>query len=267
LCRSYHFDIAEFGMASSSPLFSEMENTTSRVWVSQVKDVWEPAEVLNRTLITAELVISRTTKHSEGAPALKTAVRATVDLSKVSIVPRNPAHLEGRDDLVKLQFLDEPNIMHNLEIRYEAEKIYTSTGPILIAINPWKELSIYGRDYMEKYKDHVVRHEDERLPPHVYAVADSAYRDMLRTGARIVLTKCSAGSTGCGKGARGGGVHGGACAAGAARAVRRSRFPCWSCCERGDGLSEIQPIVDMAYRRSTPRDIRPIKAASCGGTH
>ena len=169
-------------MASASPLFSEMENTTSRVWVSQVKDVWEPAEVLNRTQTTAELLISRTTKHADGAQILKTAVRATVDLSKVSIVPRNPAQLEGGDDLVKLQFLDEPNIMHNLEIRYEAEKIYTSTGPILIAINPWNELSIYGRDYMEKYKDHVVRHENERLPPHVYAVADSAYRDMLRTG-------------------------------------------------------------------------------------
>ncbi len=66
-------------MASASPLFPEMENTTSRVWVSQVKDVWEPAEVLNRTLTTAELLITRTVKHTEGAPAVKTAFRATVD--------------------------------------------------------------------------------------------------------------------------------------------------------------------------------------------
>lgn len=161
-----------------------MENTTSRVWVSQVKDVWEPAEVLNRTPNTAELIISRTVKHAEVGTGTTSLIRATVDLSKVTIVPRNPAAVEGTDDLVTLQFLDEPNIMHNLEIRYEAEKIYTSTGPILIAINPWKELNIYSRDFMEKYKDHGMRHE--KLAPHVYAVADSAYRDMLRTGMAIV---------------------------------------------------------------------------------
>jgi myosin heavy subunit len=169
-------------MASFAALYPELENTTSRVWVSQVKDVWEPAEVLNRTPNTAELIISRTVKHSDVGQGLNNLIRATVDLSKVTIVPRNPAALEGTNDLVTLQFLDEPNIMHNLEIRYEAEKIYTSTGPILIAINPWKELNIYGYDFMEKYKDHGMQHESEKLPPHVYAVADSAYRDMLRTG-------------------------------------------------------------------------------------
>ena len=169
-------------MATTSSLFPQMENTTSRVWVSQVKDVWEPAEVLNRTPNTAELIISRSVKHADGGNAQTSIIRATVDLSKVLIVPRNPAHIEGTDDLVTLQFLDEPNIMHNLEIRYESEKIYTSTGPILIAINPWKELSIYGYDFMDKYKDHGMKRGDEKLPPHVYAVADSAYRDMLRTG-------------------------------------------------------------------------------------
>ena len=96
-------------------------NTTSRVWVSQTKDVWEPAEVLNRTETHAELLISRPAPHgteaAAGAGGSGSTVRAMLELSQVSIVPRNPAHLEGTDDMIALQFLDEPNIMHNLEER------------------------------------------------------------------------------------------------------------------------------------------------------
>lgn len=103
------------------------------------------------------------------------------------MLPRNPAHLEGIDDLVKLQFLDEPNILFNLSLRYSQNKIYTNTGPILIAINPWRHLDIYSDGAMDLYKGRDLG----ELPPHVYGVADSAYRAMLRESRNQVQTRTS----------------------------------------------------------------------------
>lgn len=44
----------------------------------------------------------------------------------------------GVDDLIGLTHLHEPAILHALRLRYDADIIYTSTGPILLAINPFK---------------------------------------------------------------------------------------------------------------------------------
>jgi myosin heavy subunit len=47
------------------------------------------------------------------------------------------------DNLINLQYLHEPAILHSLQIRYNAGYIYTSTGPILIALNPFKQMDFY----------------------------------------------------------------------------------------------------------------------------
>ena len=44
------------------------------------------------------------------------------------------------EDLIQLTFLHEPEILHSLSRRFEADKIYTSTGPILLAVNPFKRI-------------------------------------------------------------------------------------------------------------------------------
>eukprot|EP00804_Cyclotella_cryptica_P003663 CCRYP_016569-RC/>CCRYP_016569-RC protein AED:0.25 eAED:0.26 QI:0/0.75/0.55/1/0.75/0.55/9/0/1133 len=59
---------------------------------------------------------------------------------------------EGVDDLIGLTHLHEPAILHALRVRYEEDVIYTSTGPILIAINPFKPMNVYGEKVMEKYR-------------------------------------------------------------------------------------------------------------------
>jgi myosin heavy subunit len=92
---------------------------TARVWVSQRQDEWEPAEVVHRTMEVIEVIMSESQQ------------RLTFNLSRVLVVPRNPAHLEGTHDLITLQFLDEPNILHNLRVRHQSEEIYTNTGPIV----------------------------------------------------------------------------------------------------------------------------------------
>ena len=143
-------------------------STTARVWVSQRRDEWEAAEVVHRTMESIEVIFSGTNQ------------RRTFDLTQTAVVPRNPAHLEGTHDLVTLQFLDEPNILHNLRVRHQSEEIYTNTGPILIAINPWRTLDIYSAQFMDRYNSSYLDRAVDGLPPHIYRVADAAYRAMLR---------------------------------------------------------------------------------------
>lgn len=56
-------------------------------------------------------------------------------------------------DLIHLTHLHEPAILHSLRLRYDQDVIYTSTGPILIAINPFKKMEgLYGGSVMEGYR-------------------------------------------------------------------------------------------------------------------
>eukprot|EP00547_Thalassionema_nitzschioides_P000618 CAMPEP_0194212660 /NCGR_PEP_ID=MMETSP0156-20130528/12686_1 /TAXON_ID=33649 /ORGANISM="Thalassionema nitzschioides, Strain L26-B" /LENGTH=2037 /DNA_ID=CAMNT_0038940531 /DNA_START=168 /DNA_END=6281 /DNA_ORIENTATION=+ len=110
----------------------------------------------------------------------------------------------GVDDLIGLTHLNEPAILHALRLRYDADIIYTSTGPILIAVNPFKHMDLYNEETMDRYRmqgeQGVSTNSSEgnpyttpfkkrgrmdvssgkRLAPHVYQIADDAYRAMLR---------------------------------------------------------------------------------------
>mmetsp|Transcript_24118 Transcript_24118/g.35755 ORF Transcript_24118/g.35755 Transcript_24118/m.35755 type:complete len:1311 (-) Transcript_24118:71-4003(-) len=94
-------------------------------------------------------------------------------------------------DLTHLTHLHEPAVVYCLRSRYAMNEIYTSTGPILLALNPFKEVKgIYGDDLMKRYCDRgqamltgtisKKTADGAALPPHVYAVADNAYRAMMR---------------------------------------------------------------------------------------
>lgn len=81
--------------------------------------------------------------------------------------------------MTELTFLHEPGVLANLKQRYAANAIYTYTGSILIAVNPFQALpQLYGRPVMERYS----RGDVDALPPHVYAVARAAYRAMREEG-------------------------------------------------------------------------------------
>eukprot|EP00804_Cyclotella_cryptica_P021603 CCRYP_005870-RL/>CCRYP_005870-RL protein AED:0.43 eAED:0.43 QI:0/0.25/0/1/0.25/0.2/5/0/665 len=83
----------------------------------------------------------------------------------------------GVDDLIGLTHLHEPAILHALRLRYTADIIYTSTGPILLAINPFKTMEgVYdtGKPIPSLY----LHRPNGKLPPHVYQTADDAYRAM-----------------------------------------------------------------------------------------
>jgi myosin-5 len=99
-------------------------------------------------------------------------------------------HDEGTfpDDLITLTHLHEPEVVHCLRQRYLYDKIYTSTGPILLALNPFKNCKkLYSKKVMEEYWARGelfmkgIIDEDNPLPPHVYSIADHSFRIMMQT--------------------------------------------------------------------------------------
>ncbi|OIT26248.1 PREDICTED: myosin-7-like [Nicotiana attenuata] len=100
----------------------------------------------------------------------------------------------GVDDMTKLSYLHEPGVLQNLRSRYDMNEIYTYTGSILIAVNPFKRLPhLYDKSVMEQYKGIALG----ELPPHPFAIADAAYRLMINEG--ISQSILVSGESGAGK--------------------------------------------------------------------
>jgi myosin heavy subunit len=65
--------------------------------------------------------------------------------------------VQGYENMVKLNELNEPTILHNLRHRYKRNDIYTYVGTILIAVNPFKLLPLYTPQIQDLYKEKVRR--------------------------------------------------------------------------------------------------------------
>jgi myosin-1 len=76
----------------------------------------------------------------------------------------------GIQDLTLLEKIDEEHLTKNLELRYKANKVYTSIGDVVISLNPYKTLNIYGPDTIEAYRGKNIY----ELPPHLYVHAPGA---------------------------------------------------------------------------------------------
>eukprot|EP00127_Corallochytrium_limacisporum_P001319 Clim_evm9s51 gene=Clim_evmTU9s51 len=98
-----------------------------------------------------------------------------VDPERVSSM--DPECARGVPDMIRLPQLHEGALLHNVNVRYMRDEIYTYTGSILVAMNPYKRLPIYDQDYVRKYKG-------QRLgfrPPHLFAIANEAFTLLERT--------------------------------------------------------------------------------------
>lgn len=108
-----------------------------------------------------------------------------------SLLPANPNILDGTDDLLQLSYLNEPSVIHSLKCRYSDDMIYTKAGPVLVAVNPFKKVHLYGNDFLRAYRHKTLD------APHVYAVADAAFSEMMRDG--INQSVIISGESGAGK--------------------------------------------------------------------
>jgi myosin heavy subunit len=79
-------------------------------------------------------------------------------------------------DLIKLQYVHRPGILHTLRSRFYKDHIYTSIGQILVALNPFKWIpGIYDQQMMARYKNREYNLSDQ---PHVFAISHDAFRDL-----------------------------------------------------------------------------------------
>nr|BAB39452.1 myosin [Mizuhopecten yessoensis] len=101
---------------------------------------------------------------------------------------------EDVDDLSQLGNLDNATIKRTLQSRYAKDKIYTYCGDILIAVNPFKDLPIFGKKQHEEYHWKTLQ---RMPPPHVFNMAARAYRRIHETRTnQVILLE---GNSGAGK--------------------------------------------------------------------
>uniref|UniRef100_A0A8C9TW70 Myosin VA n=1 Tax=Scleropages formosus TaxID=113540 RepID=A0A8C9TW70_SCLFO len=145
-------------------------STYARVWIPDVEEVWKSAEL--------------TKDYKQGDTVLHLHLEDGTELEhkldpKTKNLPhlRNPDILVGENDLTALSYLHEPAVLHNLKVRFiDSKLIYTYCGIVLVAINPYENLPIYGTDIINAYSGQNMGDMD----PHIFAVAEEAYKQMAR---------------------------------------------------------------------------------------
>ena len=105
----------------------------------------------------------------------------------------NPAKFDKANDMAELTHLNEASVVHNLHMRYMSDLIYTYSGLFLVTVNPYCSLPIYTNEYINMYKGR--NREDTK--PHIFAMADEAFRNLVDEGQNqsILVT----GESGAGK--------------------------------------------------------------------
>lgn len=81
------------------------------------------------------------------------------------------------DNLTSLVELDEKTLLENVRRRYQTGRVYTDVGDILLAVNPFKQLSIYTDQWSELYSTSII---DDKAP-HIFGVAAKAFAALLQT--------------------------------------------------------------------------------------
>ncbi|XP_078062807.1 myosin-10-like isoform X1 [Mustelus asterias] len=99
-----------------------------------------------------------------------------VTVAKADVQRMNPPKFAKVEDMAELTCLNEASVLHNLKDRYYSGLIYTYSGLFCVVINPYKNLPIYTEQIVEMYRGKK-RHE---VPPHIYAISETAYRSMLQ---------------------------------------------------------------------------------------
>ena len=84
----------------------------------------------------------------------------------------------GVSELSSLSSAEDTALLENTRLRYDAGHIYTRSGRLLLAVNPYRKLNCYTDKVLDQYKSSL--QPQAELPPHVYAVASSAHLGMMQ---------------------------------------------------------------------------------------
>jgi myosin heavy subunit len=125
-----------------------------------------------------------TSFESFGPALVKTADGTLYKIRELdNLIPLNaPDDYDGVRDVLNLTNISEASLLNTLRIRYKRDEIYTSAGPILISINPYKQINVnggtlYSPEKMIEYRQ--IESYGQEYEPHLFQVADRAYSAMM----------------------------------------------------------------------------------------
>ncbi|KAK9429667.1 P-loop containing nucleoside triphosphate hydrolase protein [Lipomyces doorenjongii] len=166
----------------------------TKCWQPDEQEGWVQAEVTSKTVeggkVTLELTLENGITNN-----VTCSEEDFEDENSPSLPPLcNPPILEANEDLTNLSYLNEPAVMHAIRMRYQQLSIYTYSGIVLIATNPFQRVdTLYSPDIIQMYSG---KRRGE-LEPHLFAIAEDAYRCMIRDNKNQTIVV--SGESGAGK--------------------------------------------------------------------
>ena len=104
-----------------------------------------------------------------------------IDVKEADVHKVNAEKQDGLPDNTYLRELNEATLLHNVRHRYSSKDdggCYSVTGHILIAVNPFRKLTVYDEPNHRRYLSQPIGAQ----PPHIFAVADRMYRLLVSQG-------------------------------------------------------------------------------------
>ncbi|XP_016034457.2 unconventional myosin-XVIIIa isoform X5 [Drosophila simulans] len=114
-------------------------------------------------------------EHKLSLRLLHNGEQLTVDEDDVE--KQNSPALDLVEDICELKYLNEASVLHCLRQRYASNLIHTKAGPTLLVVNPMAPLSLYSEKVVSMFRGC----KTEDMPPHVYSLAQTAYRSLVET--------------------------------------------------------------------------------------
>ncbi|XP_070098947.1 myosin-15 [Equus caballus] len=134
-----------------------------KCWIRDGKNAYVEAEVKG--------------SGDDGEIIVETTDGKSLSVKEDEVQQMNPPEFEMIEDLAMLTHLNEASVLHTLKRRYAHWMIYTYSGLFCVSINPYKWLPVYQKEVAAAYKGK----RRSQVPPHIFAVADNAFQDMLHT--------------------------------------------------------------------------------------
>lgn len=166
----------------------------TRCWFPDKKLGFIAAEVSGNEKLENNKI--KLTLKFENGDEPKELILASLDEEKEKNLPalRNPPILEAAEDLTSLSYLNEPAVLQAIKVRYAQLNIYTYSGIVLIATNPFQKVDqLYSPDIIQAYAGK----SRGEMEPHLFAIAEDAYRCMKRDNKNQTIVV--SGESGAGK--------------------------------------------------------------------
>ncbi|KAK6431045.1 Myosin type-2 heavy chain 1, partial [Oleoguttula sp. CCFEE 5521] len=168
----------------------------TKAWQPDATEGWVASEVVERNVDGEKVTLVFALDNGE-TKSIQTTLAALNDddNADASLPPlMNPSILEASDDLTNLSHLNEPAVLQAIRLRYAQKEIYTYSGIVLIATNPFARVdSLYVPGMVQVYAG---KHRSSQAP-HLFAIAEESFTDMLRDGRN--QTVVVSGESGAGK--------------------------------------------------------------------